>query len=503
MTKHNQKLYSKILALTTAAFLGWFCWGLDNHSKTVTIALSQMPITLNPLRATDATGMRIVNLIFQSLVYVDKNLQVQPDLAKNWQCSSLTCIFEVPYGNSFSNGRPLTAEDIEFSFQQYQSEESPFHSAFQNIQNVQVDSHSQGFTIQIQLKKSSAPFLSSDLPVLKILPKKEFISHKEKFKKTPIGSGPFILTQQTSHHIQMKARKPIKIKNVIFKVIRDDLTRFQKILKKDIDIVPSDLPYSKVKKIQEMNLPYKVISQTGLSMNYILVNLKDPLFRQLKARQALAWGIDRPTIIQYHLKGFALLAHTILNSNNPFFFKKIKKYSYNKKKAQNILKTHQWVGHKIKIKTSNNQSVVAYAKIIAYQLKQIGFQVELESYEWGTFYNDLSKGNFQLALLRWVGAFDPDIYRVAFHSSETPPYGRNRGFYINHNLDELLEKGREQNDKKRRMATYHKVQDIIAQELPIVPLWHNQQVSVVKDSIKDYFLPFDGSYKFLLSISKK
>ena len=502
MAKHNQKLYSKIITLTISAFIGYYCLGASDKN-TITVALSQMPTTLNPLRATDATGMRIVNLLFQSLVYVDKNLKIQSNLAQFWKCHSLSCTFEIPHGHSFSNGRPIEAEDIEFSFQKYQSPKNPFHSAFQNIKSTHVHSHDEGFTVQIELKKSSAPFLSSDLPVLKILPKKEFLSDPQKFKKTPIGSGPFVLIQKTSHQIQLKARRSMKIKNVIFKVIRDDLTRFQKVLKKDIDIVPSDLPYSKVKKIQEMGLPYKVISQTGLSMNYILINFKDPIFRKLKARQALVWGIDRPLIIQHHLKGFATLAHTILNSSNLFFFKKIKKYSYNKQKAQKILKTYQWKGEKIKIKISNNQSVLAYARIIAYQLEQIGFQVELESYEWGTFYNDLNKGNFQLALLRWVGAFDPDIYRVAFHSSQFPPYGRNRGFYSNSTLDKLLEEGRRQVDLEKRINIYHKIQDIVAQELLIVPLWHNQQVSVVKNNIKDYFLSFNGSYHFLLSISKK
>ena len=499
MTKHSQKIYSKIIALTTATFLGFFCW--SNDKETVTVALSQMPLTLNPLKATDATGMRIVNLIFQSLVYADDHLNIQPDLAQSWSCRPLTCTFEIPHGNTFSNGRPLQAEDIKFSFEQYQSPKSPFHSAFQNIKSTSIHSHPQGLTVQMDLKKSSAPLLSSDLPVIKILPKKEFTS--EKFKDFPLGSGPFVLTKKTSHQIELKSRSSTKIKTVIFKVIRDDLTRFQKILKKDIDIVPSDLPYSKVKKIKEMNTPYKVLSQEGRSMNYILINFKDPLFSQLKARKALALGINRFNIVQYHMHGFATPAHTILTESNPFFFKSIQKYSHNKKKAQKILETHKWKGKKIRIKTSNNQSVLSYAKIIAYQLEQIGFQVELESYEWGTFYNDLNKGNFQLALLRWVGAFDPDIYRIAFHSSQIPPYGRNRGSYINSALDQLLEQGREQTLLKKRKTIYHKVQEIIAQELPIIPLWHNQQVSIVKTDIQDYSLPFDGSYHFLLSISKK
>ena len=500
MKKHNQKLYSKIFILTTITCIQFVCLG----NNSVTIALSQMPVTLNPLKATDSTGIRISHLIFQSLVQLDKNLVARPDLAKEWRCQPLSCTFEVPYGHSFSNGRPIQKEDIEFSFQKYRSQDSPFRSAFKNIQQVQITPHAKGWTIDIRLKHPSAPFVASDLPILKILPKKEFLSNPEKFKKIPMGSGSFVLSQKTPHFLELKSRKNNPVQTVTFKVIRDDLVRFQKVLKKDIDIITSDLPYSKVQKIKEMDeLPYKVISQEGLSMNYILMNLKDPLMKNLKLRQAIAWGINKNDIIKYHLKNFATPSYTILNPSNPFFFKKIKKYSYNKQKAKKIIRDNQWVGKKIKITTSNNQSVISYARIIAYQMKQIGLQAELQSYEWGTFYKDLSKGHFQIALLRWVGAFDPDIYRLAFHSSEVPPYGRNRGSYINPRLDLLLEKGKKQHDIKKRRDVYNEVQKIISQDLPIIPLWHNRQVSVIKDNIQGYFLPPNGSYDFLLSISKK
>ena len=108
-----------------------------------------------------------------------------------------------------------------------------------------------------------------------------------------------------------------------------------------------------------------------------------------------------------------------------------------------------------------------------------------------------------MALLRWVGAFDPDIYRLAFHSLEAPPQGRNRGFYKNKKLDMLLSAGQKEFDIKIRKRIYKEVQKIVSEELPIIPLWHNQQTAVVKKDIEGYFLPAGGSYDFLLSISRK
>ena len=71
--------------------------------------------------------------------------------------------------------------------------------------------------------------------------------------------------------------------------------------------------------------------------------------------------------------------------------------------------------------------------VIAQQLNATGLNVKLQSFEWGTFYEDVNKGRFQLATMRWIGAMDPDIYRIALHSSEKPP-GRNRGHFYNTRL---------------------------------------------------------------------
>ena len=468
---------------------------IEDQNQQVLIALSQKPAALDPRFATDATGMRIGNLIFQSLVRLDRDLKVVPSLAHKWSCTRKICTFHIPKGITFSNGSVLTAEDIQFSFDQYRMKKSPFHSAFQSIESIDIQETQKELTVFIRLKYFSEKFLSADLPVLRILPKKETLAGRL------IGSGPFVLIKEDSNQIHLRARDKSLIKNVIFKVIRDDLTRFQKVLRGELDIVQSELPYSSIEKIKRSQKNYQVFQRAGLSMNYLLINMQDPTFQNLKARQALAFAMDRESIIRHKLKGFAQTAASILNEENPFFFKS-RTYNYDLKKAQSLL-PENWKKKKIQIKTSSNQEVVSYAKVIAEGFRKAGFKVELKSYEWGTFYGDLKKGRFQLALLRWVGAFDPDIYRLAFHSLEVPPYGRNRGFYKNKKLDALLSAGQKEFDRETRKKIYKEVQTIVSKDLPIIPLWHNQQTAVVKKDIKGYFLPAGGSYDFLLSISRK
>ena len=469
---------------------------IKEKKQQVLIALSQKPSTLDPRFAADAVGMRIGNLIFQSLVRLDRNLKTAPSLAQKWSCAKKVCSFHIPKGAVFSNGSPVTAEDIQFSFDQYQMKKSPFHSAFKIVQSIDIQEAEKELIVTLGLKHFSAKFLSVDLPVLRILSKKETLAGRL------IGSGPFVLVENSANQIHLRSRKKSLIKNVIFKVIRDDLTRFQKVLRGELDIVQSELPYADIEKMKKRQIDYQIFQKAGLSMNYLLINMRDPLFQNLKARQALAFAINRESIIQHKLKGFARKAESLLNEDNPFFFKS-RTYEYDLTKAQNILAEQGWKNQKIQIKTSSSQEVVSYAKVIAEGFRKIGFQVELKSYEWGTFYGDLKRGHFQLALLRWVGAFDPDIYRLAFHSSEIPPYGRNRGFYINKKLDSLLSAGQKEFDGQIRKKIYQQVQETVSKDLPIIPLWHNQQTALVKNDIKGYFLPAVGSYDFLLSISRK
>ena len=147
-------------------------------SKTVTIALSQAPATLDPRFATDATGMRISNLIFQSFVRLDRHLNVKPSLATHWKYKNLTYTFFIPQKTQFSNGSYLTAEDIQFSLKQYQSPKSPFYSAFKIIHKVSVKKTLNGFTVALKMKNHSPTFLKTDLPIIKIIPKKEIQSKK-------------------------------------------------------------------------------------------------------------------------------------------------------------------------------------------------------------------------------------------------------------------------------------------------------------------------------------
>ena len=122
------------------------------------------------------------------------------------------------------------------------------------------------------------------------------------------------------------------------------------------------------------------------------------------------------------------------------------------------------------------------------QLRRVGIALDIRSYEWGTFFSDIRKGNFQLYTLTWVGVTDPDIYHYIFHSGNVPPHGANRGRYRNADVDRLLERGRTAYAPKTRREVYGQVQEILGRDLPYVNLWHATNVAVLNQRVRGFVL---------------
>ncbi len=517
MIKKLLKIFSFILFVSFSAYYVYiFFFSLKQEEadkknfvkdKNIVVALGSEPRTLDPRWATDANGMRITSLIFQSLIRLGPRFTVLPDLAKSWKYRNKTYTFIIDKNIKFSNGRKLKKEDIIFSFQEYGSEKSPFSSAFQIIQSVDISENQKELILKIHLKKDSAKFLIADLPVLKILPMKEALSAGRYFGKKLMGTGAFKLKSQSSSKIVLEARSDVpqipKIEQVTFKIIRDDLTRFQKILNQEIDVAQSEIPFQMMDQFLKSKDQFQIFRGPSLSMTYLLINFKDSCLRHKDFRKALASTIDRSAIIQYKFKNFAQPATSILHPNHFFFNKEIQAPAYDLVQAKKLLtQFFDCQKEQISLKTSNSKSVMAYAKILVWQMKQADFKVRLESFEWGTFYGDLSSGRFQLALLNWVGVVDPDVYRLAFHSREQSPRGRNRGFYKNREVDRLLDQGNEVMDLQKRKKIYDHVQAIILADLAFVPLWYNQQFAVVRKGIDNYYLSEYGDFRYLMQIEK-
>ena len=477
------------------------CTPPSSQKEILSIALDSEPKTLDPRKSTEAYGIRIINLLFHGLVKIGPQLKILPDGAQNWSKKGLVYTFTLKK-LIFSNGRSVTKKDIEFSFKEFLKKGSPFASSFKNIKKIKVWRKKSNLIIQIHLKKKSATFLSADLPVLKILPEKEIKESPLQFLEQPFGTGPFVLEKKTSRNILLKRKKSREgyPSFLSFLILRDNVTRVQKILRGDIDIAPSVVPLKKVSQFSKKQ--FLILKKPSLSTTYILINLKHKNLKKKEVRKALSLALNRNQIIKYQLNGYGTPAISFLNVYHFPFYKKLK-LEENKSKAQKIIKNLNLQKEIFVLSVSNNQDTVEKAKILINQWNQAGLKISLESYEWGTFYQDLNKNHFELALMKWVGVTDPDIYRVAFHSENLAPLGRNRSYYINKNLDLLLEQGFRTLNKKARNQIYNKVQNILFKNYIAIPLWHETEVTIIKKSLSGYRMMAHGGFDTLADVKKE
>ena len=157
-----------------------------------------------------------------------------------------------------------------------------------------------------------------------------------------------------------------------------------------------------------------------------------PRLKQREFRRALSQSIHRSEIIRYKLNGMAEETASILPKVHPSFNAGIHNPEYDPAAAKHTIESLRLRAGSIHLtlKCSNNPGAMDDSKVIAYQLSQAGLNVEMQSFEWGKFYNDVKKGNFQLAAMSWVGISDADGLTAWLSiARKKPPGGRNRGSY--------------------------------------------------------------------------
>ena len=564
LSKNLTKLTPRLSLFLLVCFLS-SCSTKKLPQDTLFVILDSKPQTLDPRQATSANGMRLVNLIFNSFIKQGDQGGLDPDLALKWHLKGLTWIFYLKPDLKFSNGRELSKEDILFSFEEFKKKSSVFYSAFKNIksvevltqtldnkmlQNLQTRKKNEGqnvkptgqeasskktlktyeksvsndkaggktnssrknskkskkqFIVKITMKSFQAPFLYSDLPVIKILPKKEILESYEEFKKGPIGTGDFKVVKNTFREILLKRKTAAGERfpqYISFQIIRDSFTRAQKMLSKEMDMALSVIPLQKISQFKRRNKEFHVFSRPGLSTTYLLINLKNKLLKNKDLRRALSLSVHREEIIKYKLNSYAVPAKSFIPPENYFFNKTLPVPEFNKQKAKRIVEKLNFQGQQLVLSSSNNQDTVSKAKVLASQISQTGLKVSLQPHEWGAFYKDVGQGAFEIALMKWVGVTDPDIYRVAFHSENQAPQGRNRSFYENKYLDQLLDQGFKTKNQKKRKQIYDQIQSLIAKNFVVIPLWHDMEVSIAKANIKNYHLRHNGDFLSLPFVQK-
>jgi peptide/nickel transport system substrate-binding protein len=250
----------------------------------------------------------------------------------------------------------------------------------------------------------------------------------------------------------------------------------------------------------------EVVSVPGTTFHYLGMNLDDQHLGRPLVRQAIAFAIDRDAIIRHLLEGQATPATGLLAPGHWAFTGAVTSYPHDPSRARALLDAAGFPDpdgdgprprFRLLYKGSMLQKRRRFAEVLQEQLAQIGVALDIRSYEWGTLYEDIRRGNFQLYALAWVGVSDPDIYYSLFHSSMTPPLGNNRGHYADPEIDRLTELGRATADRDARRTAYVAVQRRLSETLPIIPLWWTPTVVAKSIRLRGFVPQPNGSLRSL------
>jgi peptide/nickel transport system substrate-binding protein len=481
------------------------CRSKGPSPQTVTMLIESSPTSLDPRIGVDAQSEHISSLIFDSLVHKNAHFNLDPWLANSWETPDpLTYRFHLRTDVHFHNGQALTAADVKYTLDSMRNG-TVITAKAQALANIDRVEAPDAATIEIHMKQPDADLLwnLSD-GAIGIVP----AGSGRDFGLHPIGSGPFRFVSQLQDDEVVLERNdqswqpPPHMASVRFAVVPDAITRALELEKGSADVcincMTADMVYALAKRPDLL-----VESAPGTVLNYITFNAQDSVLRDVHVRQAIAFAMNRPLIIHSLWRDHARLAESLLPPEHWAWTGDVQQYPYDPARADAILEAAGWkrgkdgIRFRLAMKTSTDETSRLLAMILQQELRDVGIALEVRSFEFATFFADVSKGAFQMYTLRWLGGNeDPDIFHT-FDSHRFPPHGTNRGRYVNAELDALIKEAGGSADQAERRKDYVRVQQILATELPSINLWYLDAVLVHTRRLGNIQISGSGNYDFL------
>jgi len=468
--------------------------------STIRFGLASAPANLDPRFATDATSARINRLLYQRLVDFDDRVRPVPALARWEQLEPQHYRFHLQPGRpAFHDGTPLRAHDVAATYRSLLApgSGSPHAGTLRLIAAIEVLDDD---TLDFRLNRPD-PLFPGYL-VIGILPAAG-ITAGVPFHAQPLGSGPFRFSGWPEPG-RLQLTRVADGQAFEFLRIGDPTVRVLKLRRGEVDILQNDLPPELLGYLAAQP-DITLLSGPGSNFAYLGFNLQDPLTGNPAVRQAIAHAIDREGIIQHILGGAARPAAALLPPDHWAGHPGLQQIEYDPERARSLLAAAGYDAAQpltLHYKTSTDPVRLRIATVIQQQLAQAGIQMQLSSYDWGTFFGDIKAGRFQMYSLMWVGIKTPDIFRYAFHSASLPPEGANRGRLADPGVDQLIDAAGQGADLEAQAAGYREVQARLLQLLPCIPLWYEDHVAALRTGIEGYRLAPDGNYDGLLEVRK-
>ncbi|MDY0031226.1 MAG: peptide-binding protein [FCB group bacterium] len=469
--------------------------------------ITRMPAeteNLNPYTSSDAYASRINEFIFESLLDRDnETLEMIPRLAETWEISEdkLMYTFTLHEGTVFSDGTPLTTEDVKFSFETIKDPKVDAPHLRNYYQDVTACEIVDARTVRFVCSK---PYFRHIVMLggLEIIPKHiygtgDFNTHPNNRK--PIGSGPYILEKWDPGQQMVLAENPVYwgkrpwLAKRVYRIILSDGPALQALTAGQLDTMGLT-PEQWVRQTgsRRFTEQFNKYSFYAPYYNYVGWNSRRPQFSDKRVRRALTMLLNREDIRDKIFHGLAIIVTGNAFVDSPEYNKNIQPWPYDPEQAKKLLSEAGWVdtdGDGVRDKDGTafrfeliikNDSPEAeqIGTIFQNELKRAGIEMSLRPLEWATFLQQVDARKYDACILAWSMPPDFDPYQV-WHSSMAEGTGSNFVGFNNAEADQIMETARQTFDRDERITLYHRFHEILHEEQPYTFLFCSKSLLAV------------------------
>jgi peptide/nickel transport system substrate-binding protein len=469
---------------------GWFTGSIDN---------------LDPPYISDQKVFPVMANIFNGLVWLDTDLTIRGDLARDWSVTNggKTFTFQLREDVTFHNGTEFTAEDVRYTINRTISEETPAAPKLAPLQPVDEGGVvvEDDYTVQLNFETAYAPalvYLTRGPGRAATIVCQEAIEEMgaDQYNVTPVGTGPFQVTEHTVGTTLMLEAFDDYFKTddedndlpyldaVEISPVPDPSSIVNALRGGDLDFA-SAVPLQKVTNVEDAQ-DVSVVRMPGVNFSGLSLNNEREPFTSKQVRQGIAKLIDNEAFVENAFFGNGLPDTGPLNKGTEWVWREDKPadQDYNPEEGKRMLEAEGAANASFEITTT--QGGLRSAKVIRQQLNEAGLDVELNQVTSGTFGDLLFDSDFDATIIGSGGDPDPDQSLYNFFRLPDEDGVWNFMNYRNQEVHDMLGEQRRQLERSERKATLHDIEDQLIEDVPFAFLYHGDDIAGKHASVKGF-----------------
>jgi len=476
--------------------------------------------TLDPAFASNPQLIWPTNQLFNSLVQLDDELNIQPDIAKNWTFNDSTLTYKFNLRNDvyfhksevFTNAhkdstRLVTAYDFEYSFNRLLDEKVAARGSWilNNVNRFYAENDS---TFSVQLNQPFPAFLGLlSMRFCSVVPKEAIDYYANDFRSNPVGTGPFKFKLWEENVKLVLRRNPDYFEKdelgnqlpyleaVAITFLPDKQSEFLQFVQGKLDFVSGldnsykdEIVSTKGKLQEKYKNQVNLITSPYLNTEYLGFYMDSPSseIQSKKIRQAINYGFDRMKMIRYLRNGIGIPAVNGFIPKGLAGFNNMEGYTYQPEKAKELVRQYieETGNNNPSIAIGTNSQYLDLCEFIQRELEKIGIQVQIDVVPPSTLRQMKSSGELAIFRASWIADYpDAENYLSLFYSKNFTPNGPNYAHFKNNIYDSLYVASLSLPNIEKRKLLYKKMDSIIIEEAPVVPLYYDMAVRFVSKKV--------------------